>query len=333
MAQSIDELLMDWGASFFNQRETIRPTKAKTSLNGVIPKKQSKPNSKGAFQRQGAISANEMRRKLSGIAKRSPEVIVKVSGGGKGMKFIRPHLEYISRNGKIQLENQSGEIIEGREGLNDLFFEWKNGGVEIEEESDLKEAFNIVFSMPEGTNELALRRAVRDFAGKEFEGHQYVMALHTFETDPDKNPSRHPHIHLAVKAYSENLVRLHPMKADLQRWREGFAEALIEHGVDASASKRVQRFKSERGEKLSVRYKKSRGEKLDRYSAGSINTTEKTKLHETEKQVLGKYRELAKILASSDNVSDRKLAVDLLNALSSNLPKQKIRVVDKDRER
>lgn len=331
-AQYVDGFLVDWGAIFFNQSEQVKPVKSGTSLSGLKPKKNT-PSAKGGHLQKGkAISAKTVRARLSAMAKKAPEVMVKVSGGGKGMKAIRPHLEYISRNGKIELENQSGEVIEGREGLNDLFYEWKNGAVRIEEDSDLKQAFNVVFSMPEGTDPIAVKRAVRDFAAKEFADHQYVMALHTFDTDPDKNPSRHPHVHLAVKAYSEDGVRLNPRKADLQHWREGFAEALREHGVEAAASKRQQRLKQERGEKQSVRYKKARGEKLDRVGRNQGNPEAKRKALETEKKVLGSYRELTKKLADSDSAEDRKLAVDLLNTVGSNLRKQQ-KETNKDRER
>ncbi|MDI3467782.1 MAG: IncQ plasmid conjugative transfer DNA nicking endonuclease TraR [Nitrospira sp.] len=40
----------------------------------------------------------------------------------------------------------------------------------------------------------------------------------------------HPHVHLTVKAVNFEGTRLNPRKPDLHRWREGFAEALRDHG-------------------------------------------------------------------------------------------------------
>ena len=52
----------------------------------------------------------------------------------------------------------------------------------------------------------------------------------------------HPHVHLVVKAEHEyDGKRLNPRKADLQRWREKFAQNLTELGVAAAATRRDDR--------------------------------------------------------------------------------------------
>ena len=52
----------------------------------------------------------------------------------------------------------------------------------------------------------------------------------------------HPHVHLVVKAEHEyGGRRLNPRKADLQRWRERFAEYLTELGVSPTATRREDR--------------------------------------------------------------------------------------------
>ena len=43
--------------------------------------------------------------------------MVKVSGGGKGMRSIKAHMDYISRNGDVVLENENGELIDGKEAV------------------------------------------------------------------------------------------------------------------------------------------------------------------------------------------------------------------------
>jgi hypothetical protein len=93
---------------------------------------------------------------------------------------------------------------------------------------------NIVFSMPAGTPPDKLLAAVRHFAQEKFAlQHRYAMVLHT---DHD-----HPHVHLVLKATSEDGVRLNIRKATLREWRRDFAAALRIHGVAANATARAVR--------------------------------------------------------------------------------------------
>lgn len=59
---------------------------------------------------------------LTAAAKKHPEVMVKIpkrlSRNSNGMQGIRNHLDYISRNGKITVENHSGEKLNGKKPLN-----------------------------------------------------------------------------------------------------------------------------------------------------------------------------------------------------------------------
>ena len=108
---------------------------------------------------------------------------------------IKAHFDYISRNGEVGLENEAGQTIQGRESVMDLRDEWKYGLYGTPEDSHRKEAFNIVLSMPAGTDRQAVKDAARVFAATEFAGnHQYVFAAHDDED--------HPHVHLCVKAVS-----------------------------------------------------------------------------------------------------------------------------------
>lgn len=320
-AAYVDGMLVDWGASLFNQKP-VAAVAAKRSMSGLyVPPRKKKPA--GGAVGQGGVTggANSIRSKLGSITKKPPQVMVKISGGGKGMKQIKDHLDYISRNGKIDLENEDGDILSGKEDLGELRDEWQvSGGFRIPEEGDKRESFNIIFSMPEGTNELAVKRAVRDFAAQEFDNHRYAMALHTFDTDPDPEPSKHPHVHLVVKARGFDGIRLNPRKADLQRWREGFAEALREHGVEAAATKRVQRMQRTQSPKV-TRYLSTEKQmtktgrvptKVRRSTPDPIRVQ---KAKDTAKQIWGGYREVAKALAASEDVEDRKLAVGLVHRL------------------
>lgn len=90
------------------------------------------------------------------------------------MRHIRTHLTYISRNGQLAIEDQNGERYQGRDEIDMLGDEWQYGGVPIDDVSAWREAFNIVLSMPAGTDAEAVRRAAAEFAREEFGGHQWM---------------------------------------------------------------------------------------------------------------------------------------------------------------
>ena len=90
-----------------------------------------------------------------------------------------------------------------------------------------------MLSMPSGTDPLTLQRAAREFAQAELADHRWVMVLHDHQANP--------HVHLSVRAESRHGQRLNPRKADLQRWRETFAEKLRGWGVDAEATRQATR--------------------------------------------------------------------------------------------
>src|SRR6476660_4250519 len=90
-----------------------------------------------------------------------------------------------------------------------------------------------MLSMPSGTDPLIVQRAARELAQAELSDHRYVMVLHDHQTNP--------HVHLSVRAESRNGKRLNPLKADLQRWRETFAEKLRGWGIDAETSRQRTR--------------------------------------------------------------------------------------------
>ena len=179
------------------------------------------------------------------VSRRSPEVMVKISGFTKGAGHLKAHMNYISRNGKVDVEDQYGSVFRGKEDVEDLWASWDE---EIsqgnKEKANRRDTVKIILSMPPGTDPDALKAAVRKFAAAEFEHHAYLFAMHTDE--------KHPHVHLTVQMRGFNGERLNPRKADLQRWRETFADRLLKEGIDCVATPRTSRNKA-RGHK---QYKK-----------------------------------------------------------------------------
>jgi type IV secretory pathway VirD2 relaxase len=180
------------------------------------------------------LRAADIRAKASRVAAGSPEVMVKITGFGKGAGHVKAHLDYITRKGKLEMENDRGEIFTGKEEIKTLFKDWENDFAASKRHKNQRDTMHMVMSMPESTDPEAVRKAVRAFAQTTFgKNHEYVFVLHTDEP--------HPHCHVTVKLLGFNGKRLNPRKADLQQWREGFAEKLREQGVNAEATPRLSR--------------------------------------------------------------------------------------------
>ena len=211
---SIDGVLVQWGERLFYPHNRI--------VKGQTPRL-------GSFSR----SAAAIRNRIEATVRRVPQVMVKVTGGGRGMAAIRAHFRYISKNGRLNVEDDRGVVERGKEALKGIERQWQYGGAYIGEESHRREAFNVMLSMPRGTDPLIVQKAAREFAKTEFADHRYVMVLHDHQANP--------HVHLSVKAESRNGQRLNPRKADLHRWRETFAERLRGWGVEAEATRQASR--------------------------------------------------------------------------------------------
>jgi hypothetical protein len=288
-----EALIAKWGEHLY-----YRPVQSRPSKRGVSGLLVAVAN----MNRHASVNARANRiRIVAGLtANKTPEVMVKISGSGKGMNKIRAHFEYISRNGKVELENENGELINGREAVRDLGDEWKSGLYGIPDEGTKRESFNIVLSMPPGTDRATVTRAARDFAQSEFSAnHQFVFATHDDE--------RHPHLHLCVKVLGNDTTRLNPRKADLQRWREGFAERLRAYGIEANATPRFAR-----GITRSAKRQQDIHRTIRDGGQGRETKSRSTHALELLRASLKAYEGLARALAPSPSSQDRRLAVEVV---------------------
>lgn len=180
---------------------------------------------------------------IARTARRFPEVMIKVSGGARTLQGVGAHFDYIGRKGLGEIETDMGERLMERGFEKDLMLDWDLDLDVLRRHTDRAIAYgrrppklvhNLIFSMPKGTPSDKLAVAVRAFALNRFAlQHRYAMALHT---DQD-----HPHVHLVVRAVSEQGVRLNIRKATLRDWRQQFAAHLREQGIAANATERAVR--------------------------------------------------------------------------------------------
>lgn len=190
---------------------------------------------------------HDVRARLSRIVRRAPEVMVKVTGRTRNGPHLKAHLDYISRNGMLDLEDDQGARLQGRDDVADLARDWAaQANLDRARRTNSPMSHSIILSMPAGTDPQALRLAARAFAREIFEDRfEYVFALHT---DAD-----HPHVHLSVRSCGVHGERLNPKKPDLELWRQVFAEVLRERGVEAEATPRRARGVTRRAERQALR--------------------------------------------------------------------------------
>jgi hypothetical protein len=286
MAQppNIDGVLITWGDRLFYPGNRVVKVKSQPTLGG------------GAMRQRAAA----IRKRIEAtVVRRAPQVMVKVTGGGRGMKAIAAHFRYISKNGRLEIEDQRGETLRGKDALRDLADEWRFGGSLIPDDAEpghRREAFNIMLSMPRGVDPLSVQRAAREFARAELADHKYVMVLHDHQANP--------HVHVSVRAESKLGKRLNPRKADLHRWRETFAEKLRGYGIDAEATRQATRGATRNPPDL-WRVKAAQEGRLMKprpaYRRGAAVSASREDAREA-------WQAIAKALGGSGDAGDRRLA-------------------------
>ncbi len=254
------------------------------------------------------------------VVRRTPEVLVKISGYGRGFKHVKAHLDYVSRNAKLELENERGEIVSGKEAIRELHREWMQD--RGKRRYNTRDTTNIILSMPPKTDEEKMRKAVRGFARERFgDNHQYVWVMHT--------DVKHPHAHLTVKNLGYDGTRLHVAKGDPQKWRELFAEKLRQHGIEAEATARAPRGVVKKSVRQPVYHLRKRG-KIPRTDRAKVEevvreiSSKKKKPRPWEEKVSARQTETrkewlqsAKELSASSNASDRELAAEIVRYVKS----------------
>lgn len=263
---------------------------------------------------------------------RAPEAVVKVlPRSSNNLKAVGKHIDYIGRRGNLDLEGDDGERLRGRVGAA-LLEDWdldidaarRQGGLTAATtRSPPKLVHKLLFSMPPGTPPQKVLTAVRNFAREEFYGqHRYAMVLHTDEP--------HPHVHLVLKAMSEQGVRLNIKKATLRHWRAEFASHLRVLGVAANATERAVRGESRAALKDGMFRAILRGESSYARERAAAAATElnsgslriprgKATLLKTRESILSGWRRVAERLSIQ---GERQLATEVVTYAARLSPPQ-----------
>jgi predicted transcriptional regulator len=201
-----------------------------------------------SYARRGPVDrvrlAPEEIQLLNLTVRRTPEVMVKVlTKGGGDLKAVGRHLNYLSRDGAVEIETDDGRRLSGEGVEQELLEDWD---LDLEEARRTRElrarpgtvrpklVHKVVFSMPAGTPPDGVLHGAQAFARETFGAkHRYAMVLHTDEP--------HPHVHMVIKAVSEDGVRLNIRKATLREWRREFARQLRAQGINANTTDKAVR--------------------------------------------------------------------------------------------
>jgi Relaxase/Mobilisation nuclease domain len=251
---------------------------------------------------------------ISRTVRRTPEVMVKVTGGGMRTGAVAAHFAYISRRGALEIETDEGERIARPDEQKRLLDDWHlelsagqyrrqiNGGPA---RRPTKLVHNIVLSMPAPSPPDKVLAAARQFAREKFAQHRYAMVLHTDQ--------KHPHVHLVVKAENELGRRLHIDKQLLRDWREDFAQLMREQGIAANATPRAIRgvnkkkprealFKARRYGKSTAMRDQVIGIAKELSRSGTVADAARKRLLETRKSLVSTWMKAAQVLDAQGEV-------------------------------
>jgi Relaxase/Mobilisation nuclease domain. len=255
--------------------------------------------------------------------------MVKVlSRGDQTLRAVRRHFDYLSRGGELEIETDDGSL-QGKGVEKRLLEDWDLDLDDHRRRSELTAAngrkppklvHKLMFSMPLGTPPEKVLAAVRDFAREEFAlKHRYAMVLHTDEP--------HPHVHMVVKAVSEQGERLNIRKETLRQWREEFARHLRAHGVAANATQRYVRGETQPRKSDGIYRAMLRGSSThmhdrvravaDELRKGSKTEPAKVGLLETRTLVETGWRVVRRLLATTGH---QNLATDVDQFVGKMLP-------------
>ena len=186
-------------------------------------------------------------RRLEQLVSRAPEAVIVMSGRPRDTAALGTHLRYIARGGEVELQDQDGAGVGGKEALRELARDWAASSRGCDpRHPHAALAFSIVLSAPQGSDLDAAAAASRAAAKELFAGRfDYVSAFHA--------DTLNPHLHVTVRALGVDGVRINPPLRECMAWRAAYAKVLCDHGIEAVASRCSERGVSPRREQIGLR--------------------------------------------------------------------------------
>ncbi|AWI35149.1 MobP1 family relaxase [Helicobacter apodemus] len=166
--------------------------------------------------------------------RKNTEVVVKITSGSKNLQALSRHINYISRDGNVELISSDFDRYIGKDETLEVKKIFKNEGSPIplykEGAKEKRHTINMVFSMKKHftTPKEKLQQAAITSLKRMYPNNFFVVAFH--------NDTDNPHCHVCLKVADKNGKRINPRKSDLASLRTEFAKALNELGIEAKAT-------------------------------------------------------------------------------------------------
>ena len=179
---------------------------------------------------------------ITHTARRTPEVMVKVSGGATSSQGALAHLAYIDRRGQLEIETDQGEVVQGKEAKDALVDDWDLDLLAAESRSPYRASPVASRRSSFTTSCCRCRRARR----REATGSEPRVCPGGIRTQaPLRDGSAHgpgsPARPSRGQGSQRGGRRLNIRKATLRGWRRQFAAHLRAHGIAANATERAVR--------------------------------------------------------------------------------------------
>ena len=164
-------------------------------------------------------------------SRRLPQAVFKISSYSHSAGAVWDRVNYIAREGELEVEDPNGEKLTELVELEHLVDTW-------EDQAPARKrgvlAMSAVVSFPAGVDQERATEAARQFFGEAFgRTHDYVFAPHA---DTDQF-----HVHVVVQALGHDGRQLRITRDDLQDLRLLLAEKAREQGIELDASPRWAR--------------------------------------------------------------------------------------------
>ncbi|WP_242187207.1 relaxase/mobilization nuclease domain-containing protein [Sphingomonas sp. CARO-RG-8B-R24-01] len=246
-------------------------------------------------------STKQTAEQFARLERRAPQVMVKVTKPTFGAAHTYQNMTYISRNCEEEILDQDGVLYTDNAQLEELADEWHEQNQDAfdgERRYRGPDARRLQFSMPPGTDAIALRNAVSATARHVFgDRYDYVYALHTDRP--------HPHVHLTVRAVSHHGESLRINKDDLLYLRRTMALELRMRGIDADATPQIARGPRVKHDRTEVHRQKEK-RRAQAKMTGALPT--KTQSGTIDPYTVRVYAAAAGRLRASGNPEDAALA-------------------------
>lgn len=196
------------------------------------------------------------------------ETMVKITSWGSALpkecggktSDSRDHSNYITRNNKLEVENELGEIAKNRDEILAYFQERDKRFFDQPRYKGQRDTLHMVLSAPDFVTSEHIKDVTREFCKQTFNGYRYVFVLHEKGTDPDGKTEK-AHCHIDVECLSiDGKSRLRIDKDDLQHMREVTANIFESYGYTANATPRAARGIEKKGDSAEVSGMKKREE-------------------------------------------------------------------------